>query len=280
MSKFQPRFLAKALNEFIASGNDFKILYSPSSAPQVKQVDRICILDSSFNPPHLGHLSLALESLKQSYSAENEQKILYLILSVKNADKLVPQPASFAERIDMMCLMADNISQNYGFKVEVGLTKHAKFVDKSMSILNYIKSSQQESIPPKITFSVGFDTIIRLFNPKYYIPDKLLIALDEFMKTTDIFCLTRGNEDTTYQEQIKYIADIKHGKDGDIPHHWSTKIFLEKKMNEGTTDISSSAIRKQIETGSENDGNWGDSVLPEIKEYILESKLYQLSKPN
>ncbi|CAH2354114.1 nicotinamide mononucleotide adenylyltransferase [[Candida] railenensis] len=280
MSKFRPRFLAKALNEFIASSNDFKILYSPSTAPQVQHVDRICILDSSFNPPHLGHLSLALESLKQSYSTENEQKILYLILSVKNADKLVPQPASFAERIDMMCLMADSISRNYGFKVEVGLTKHAKFVDKSMSILNYIKSSQQESTPPKITFSVGFDTIIRLFNPKYYIPDKLSIALDEFMKTTDIFCLTRGNEDTTYQEQIKYIADIKHGKDGDIPHHWSTNIFLQKKLDEETTDISSSAIRKQIETGSEKDGKWSDSVLPEIKEYILEFKPYQSPKPN
>ena len=287
MLMFRGAMLASKLTEFILSGSDFRIVHNvkalgPEASASEKlfveeSTERICILDSSFNPPHLGHMQLARDSLAQVYRKDekDENKVLLLLLSVKNADKINPQPASFRERLDMMCLMANHMYDTYNINVSVGLTKHAKFVDKSSCVRRYIK--EKDLLLSKaldhlnLTFLVGFDTLIRIFNPKYYLPFKVSQALAEFMKTTDIFCLSRSDEDNSFSEQAKYVMDIEKGNHEDIPADWASRIFFELKDKDETSTISSSSVRKDAKI---NGQDWEKSVIPEIVTYIKEHTPY------
>lgn len=278
--KKSPKSFLKPLQEFISSNNDFQIIYSTS--PQKNWVtpltNRVCVLDSSFNPPHLGHFTLAEESLRYTYKNQlvpREERCLVLLLSVKNADKTQPQPANFEDRIEMMYLMANYLNKSLNVNVSIGLTDHAKFVDKSVSILKYIQATLPniELNDLKLTFLVGFDTLVRIFNPKYYLPDKLLESLSIFMKTTDLFCLTRNDDKISNKEQTQYVSDISNGKLEHVPSHWSSNIHLINNTDDSADKIgliSSSSIRKEI---SQN--NWHNQVIPEIKEYIVKEGLYE-----
>ena len=294
------RFL-KPLQEFLTSKSDFSIIYNTSSTTTTTSssfitptTQRVCILDSSFNPPHLGHYALIEESLTKNYdNIPVTNKVVLLLLSVKNADKLQPKPEPFDKRLDMMYLMANDLSKKYPVNIAIGLTNHAKFVDKSLAALNYIKSNHQinQNNLVKLTFLVGFDTLIRIFNPKYYLPDKLSNSLETFMKNTDLFCLTRLDKSFSQIDQSKFIDDIRKGDHEEIPSHWSDNIYLvppkeidNKNSNNGIdiATLSSSSIRKQIEnenantnTNTNGDGEtWKSEVLPEIANYIIKENLY------
>lgn len=279
--KFIPcsmRRFAKALEEFVALAKDFAVVYSSSRSPLIlRDTARVCILDSLFNPPHKAHYALAREALSYRFGdthLEKNQLLLLLLLLVKNADKVDPQPASFEHRLDMMHLMADYLHDNLKVDVSIGLTLHAKFVDKLVSIMNDVRERLPES-DVKLTFLVGFDTLLRIFDPKYYLPDKLLDLLNEFMRTTDLFCLTRQDNVNSYQNQVDYVRRIRHGKIAHIPQAWSdaVHIFSFEKQEDIETlgSVSSSAVRKAIA----EDPHQELPLIPQIKDYILENKLYQ-----
>lgn len=276
------RFL-KPLQEFVASKADFRIVYSTASSSQgapefiTNSTQRVCVLDSSFNPPHLAHYAIIEELLKSNFDdVPIKNKVLLLLLSVQNADKLHPQPESFDQRLAMIHLMADHIAANFPITVAIGLTKQAMFVNKSLSILNYL-DSQQITIKPgfKLTFLIGFDTLIRILNPKYYLPDKLSVSLEHFMKMTDLVCLTRHSETVTINQQLVYVKEISLGQHEEIPSHWSKNIFLLRNMDEKVATFSSSGIRKEIVLG---DPAWKKQVLPEVAKYIEDNNLYKEKK--
>ncbi|KAI5948880.1 hypothetical protein KGF57_005073 [Candida theae] len=276
------RFL-KPLQEFVASKADFRIVYSTASSSSSSDTpefvnnstQRICVLDSSFNPPHLAHYAIIEESLKSNYDGiPIKNKVLLLLLSVQNADKVHPQPEPFDQRLELISLMADHIAANIPITVAIGLTKQAMFVNKSLSILNYLDAQQQQTVQPgfKLTFLIGFDTLIRILNPKYYLPDKLSVSLEHFMKMTDLVCLTRHSETVTINQQSVYVKEISLGQHEEIPSHWSKNIFILRNMNDEVATFSSSGIRKEIESGNPE---WKKQVLPEVAEYIEEHNLYK-----
>lgn len=280
MSLLSKRFY-RPLQEFLASSSDFRIVHSTSGGLLSASTERLCILDSSFNPPHLGHYALARESLKYHYKDRpaGEEKALVLLLSVKNADKSAAVPASFEDRIYMMYLMSEYLAKELHINVSVGLTTHAKFVDKLVSILNYLKNAPGVTADRllKLTFLVGYDTLVRIFDPKYYLPDKLSDSLNNFMKATDLFCLTRKDNLTTYQEQAHYMDDIRSGKHAHIPSHWSLGVHIHSREelehpNDEIGSISSSAIRKGALLG---DSGWKNAVIPDIAAYIAQENIYK-----
>lgn len=260
MSRF-----VKILQEFVASNADFRVIYS-TAAPVIGGPGRVCVLDSSFNPPHLGHYAMAKESL--SYHFRNldpgEKRTLLLLLSVRNADKK-PAPAAFHHRVEMMYLMAQYLKQQLNVDVSVGLTNHAKFVDKSLAIINYLKQKQLTADDVKLTFLVGFDTLVRIFDPKYYLPDKLLDSLNAFMKATDLFCLTR-TYGLSIEEQHEYVAGIVKGHHVHIPSTWHDSVHLHLG-DDAVGEISSSAIRNLPQ-------DWRRFVIPDVGDYIVEENLY------
>ncbi|ODV97261.1 hypothetical protein PACTADRAFT_74801 [Pachysolen tannophilus NRRL Y-2460] len=277
----------KVLNRFLGSDLNFEVIYQSwdgncwncendgNDGMIFAGVKRLCILDSSFNPPHDGHYSLAFKSVKFQFEQdidEDEDKALLLLLSVKNADKIIPEPVSFNHRINMMVLLADDLSKHLNIKVYVGLTKHAKFVDKAFSILKNFDKKLQDFI--KLVFLVGFDTLVRIFDAKYYKPISLQKALQGFMEKVDLFVLTREDDKQNFislNDQFNYVEKIKLNKFQDIPAEWGQNIYLCKGDN-NSLKLSSSRIRKSIKNG---DSNWKNYVNEEVQKYIESLNLYK-----
>lgn len=212
----------------------FQIVYG---AEKLADHELLLVLDSSFNPPHSAHQNLVERAIKHY---KNQTLHVLLLLSVNNADK-PPKPSTFDKRMEMMCLMSDTL-KNENISSSVGITTCAKFVDKDKII------RQNFSAYSLITYLVGFDTIIRILDPKYYLPQPISEALKEFMTSTNFFCLTRdaGSE---VERQMKYCLDINQGlHEPTIPREWGSKIRLELN-DEKYTSVSSSNIRDTVLNG-------------------------------
>ncbi|CUS24267.1 LAQU0S15e00694g1_1 [Lachancea quebecensis] len=221
----------RILKRFQESISSFEIFHGQRHFDKCR---RVLVLDSSFNPPHMGHYTL-VERAVRHYGGTDMQVVL--LLSINNADKEI-KPASLDKRMDMMCIMADLLSKN-SLPVSVGITKYAKFFEKSAAICKGLGHS------PKITYLVGFDTIVRVFDSKYYAPLSVADALRDFMSDTEFFCLTRDGE-TAVQQQLQYPRDIAEGTyEPNIPKSWNSKIVVEKG-DESFSHISSSSLRKTL----------------------------------
>lgn len=205
----------------------------------------LLILDSSFNPPHWGHYTLIKKAYEHYHQLYPTKKFdVLLLLSVQNADKGV-KPATFDKRVEMMCIMARLLTQELSnLSCSVGLTIFGKFIDKDEVIRNRFFSNGD------IVYLVGFDTITRIFDPKYYVPQSPVEALGEFMQNTKFCCLTRHDDDeenedsTSYNEQLNYSSKISNGDyEPLIPKEWGNKISV--LLNDPKyANVSSSAIRK------------------------------------
>ncbi|CUM68423.1 uncharacterized protein PRCAT00006146001 [Priceomyces carsonii] len=263
----------KALADFLKSPRDIDIIYRSSASFVESKTSGICVLDSSFNPPHLGHYALIKEAMRhfQSIGDLEKEKSVLLLLSVKNADKVNPQPEPFDKRLEMMFHMANYLQKSLGLKIGIALTKHARFVDKSIAILDYLRKEYKVSTI-KLTFLVGFDTLVRILDPKYYLPDKLTTSLEDFMNSADLFCLTRNVTSFSLKDQSTYLDDINQGKFLHIPAHWSDSIVFPEHADQGVSLISSSSIRKNIRDGK---SDWINDVIPEIKDMIIDENLYK-----
>lgn len=157
---------SRALSAFQHSASPFQVICtlnspsSPSTRPRT-----LIILDSSFNPPTLAHLHMATSALRAHRTSSPR---LLLLLSVQNADKPV-KPAGFAERLAMMHVFAGDVQREVGGEeggvvVDIGLTSKPYFHDKSWVIA---ESGVYDDGVEQVVL-VGFDTLVRIFDAKYY----------------------------------------------------------------------------------------------------------------
>ena len=226
------------LNAYKSFINDkreaFDIIYNREV---LQKPEVLLVLDSSFNPPHWGHYTLVKKGL-ELYHQKSTQVLL--LLSVNNADK-APKPASFDKRMEMMCLLADMMHED-GIAVSVGITVHGKYVDKFNVLRGFYKHTGIMS------FLVGFDTLVRIFDAKYYSPQLPAEALRDFMSSTELCCLTREGEHPS-KTQLEYASDIINGAyEPMIPRNWGEKIHIMEN-DERFESVSSSAIRKAVLAG-------------------------------
>ncbi|KAL3234249.1 hypothetical protein RNJ44_03011 [Nakaseomyces bracarensis] len=257
------------VNDFIHHNKSFAIFGGSEKFKQKDNDSVLLVLDSSFNPPHLGHYTLIKNSVKFYQSKGITDLQILLLLSVKNADKGV-KPAPFSKRMDMMQQFSKYINEqqlcNKNNSVILALTNHAKFVDKKNVIQDFIGHDSRT----KIAFLVGFDTLVRIFDPKYYAPILVSEALEEFMKTVEFCCLARDHDQTTIEIQHRYVSEILDGeKEPQIPRSWGQKIhFIE--FDEGVKSISSSSIRQKVlESRDQNSDDFLEFSLPtNLYEYI------------
>lgn len=247
------RYLMNVVEAFVASKDPFAVVYAP---PTSQLGSHVFVLDSSFNPPHKGHLSLALSS----------HASLILLLGVRNADKKDGQPAELLQRVEMMIIFADYIFEHYGINVCVSLSSQAKFVDKYVSISEY--GREVLGMPLELTFLMGFDTLIRFFDQKYY-RDSLQVALSDFMRDCKLIVLVRDDGVHSRDEQKEYFTRIAD-PGTIIACEWKDHIAYVEESS--VADISSSGIRKAVK---DNNRKWEDLVLPEISRYIKSNNIYR-----
>lgn len=265
----------------------------------------ISILDSSFNPPTLAHFALALlppsgstrSSLVPQAPHEQPRFGYLLMLSVRNADKqLKPGDATLAQRLQMMVLMAKEMQSHIdpsrlgGCPIAVAAIDEPTFVGKSLKLHRYLNSVIGNTIPDARTFRfafiIGYDTIIRLFDSKYYgSHDAMVTSLGSFFHVdhSSILCARRNLPSTTaspdhtsnpFDEEAAFLEseDVR-----EFAISGSVKM-VEIDPSDGA--LSSTLLRSTVaeegasSSSSSNERSWREMVLPPIAEYIVSNKLY------
>ncbi|KAL8666777.1 MAG: hypothetical protein Q9168_007421, partial [Polycauliona sp. 1 TL-2023] len=270
-SALLPQFRT-SLHSFSSSPSTFLVLHNlptstpPSSSPS--QIRTVHVLDSSFNPPTRAHLRIALSALTSTTNASKPQRLL-LLLATQNADK-APKPAAFEHRLAMMAILAQDVLDEYRsttqshvgtangieeetpLAVDIGVTKHPYFHDKALSIAdsNYYAEPTAAEQPQQVHL-LGFDSLTRLLDTKYYPPTHRLDPLSRLFDKHRIRVTRRTDDDDKYgtvEEQDRVWQALASGarESEGGKREWAEKI----EMVEGEGDaVSSTKVREGVEKG-------------------------------
>ncbi|KAF9282113.1 hypothetical protein BGZ68_006194 [Mortierella alpina] len=236
---------------------------------------RIAVLDSSFNPPTKAHYQLLKAAARVGCDA------VLLLLATNNVDK-GQTGASAVERLEMMEAMAMDAIRNEKEEpalrhMAVGLTIHARFMDKAQPIL--------DSYPPntvQLSWIMGHDTMTRLFDPKYYKDVRTDMA--PFFEQCDVICSSRPGYGTR-DEMMQFVEQSGHaskvtlvdilddeGEEARVNYAASSAAATATHCDIEVRKMSSTVVRNAVK-----DQDWkmvDRCVLPSVKQLIEKNGLY------
>lgn len=230
------------------------------------------VLDSSFNPPTRAHTSIAREALGALEHQEGATRLL-LLLSVNNADK-APKPASFPVRLGMMDAAARELLGEEGRQqvdVDVAVTTKAFFHDKARAIAR----SGFYGVETTQVFLAGFDTLVRIFDPKYYGGlEGMRAALDGLFATARLRVTTRPDGEL-WGGTERQRAEVERLEAGGLEEvggrgEWMGRVDVVEGGEEGE-GVSSSRVREAVGAGRGVDGLVGG----EVEAWIEGERLYR-----
>jgi nicotinamide-nucleotide adenylyltransferase len=263
---------------------------SNSSQSATKQID-IGVLDSSFNPPQRAHFALA-KSKKPNFPDEaikgkDHYDSLLLIFSVRNADKGTgtKKDASPVNRLEMMQEFAKDIEGETQANVAVALVEEPLMFSKSTLIHDYIKKERQaNSLPIRLHWLVGFDTLQRFFQIKYYPSqeyfDKACTTFFEEERTTFV-CARRGKaslpnkqgESKSEEEEENELLQSEQVKP------WLDRgIVVMMDLHEQVQSVSSTAIREILYSDEKRDelrSKLEEMTTPRVAGYLVQESVYK-----
>ncbi|RAK80710.1 nicotinate-nicotinamide nucleotide adenylyltransferase [Aspergillus fijiensis CBS 313.89] len=270
---------ASRLKQFQTSDRNFEVLasVSPDDHDPASSPDVLYVLDSSFNPPTLAHRRIACSALLEDTSCAPR---LLLLLATQNADK-PSKPASFENRLTMMDLFARDLLSHLpsasppGTRqilpvIDIAVTKKPYFVDKAAEIERagvYPHSLEQVHL-------TGYDTLIRIFDPKYYPPEHTLQSLEPFLSQHRLRVTLRPDSSWgSRDEQEAFLRDLAEGRKDDIggKREWAQRIQLVEGRKPGAPSVSSTRAREAV-AANPQDLDW--LVPSSIQEMILSERLY------
>ncbi len=158
------------------------------------------IFPASFNPPTKAHLALIREAKKQTHLDE-----VLVLLDLQAMDKKLIG-ATWKDRIAMLKILFRNDPT-----ISIGLSNRGLFLDKMEPLRRLYPS------PAEFTFIVGFDTLIRILDKKYYKNRKrsldelfeqgrFLVANRDEYEERAFEMLFRRRENKRYREKITYFS--------------------------------------------------------------------------
>lgn len=268
----------QALAAFYQSRAPFRLVSSSlrpdAVAPARDGYQRLVVLDSSFNPPTRAHAEMLLSALRAS---EGLKTRVLLLLAVKNADKPADEPASFPVRLGMMDSFGSSPGlRDDGVPVDVGVTTRPYFHDKSSAIAD----SGAFELEQQQVFLAGFDTLIRIFDPKYYTETgkdgetSMQAALGPFFQRAALRITLRPDDKWGgVEEQRDWVRQLREGKLNEMGGkvEWMDKVELVDGVKGEA--VSSSKARKMVSEGK-IDGI-EDLVGAEVQEWIADQNLYR-----
>ncbi|KAK4221772.1 nicotinamide mononucleotide adenylyltransferase [Podospora fimiseda] len=315
-SKFRVIATARPLRSFSAFSRDDYL--PPHPIAPTEPPNTLVILDSSFNPPTVAHQLLATSASWDVDDKTGRRPRILLVLSVNNADK-APKPASFDQRLGMMWSFARDLQLNLtigkrggelglgGISVDIALSTLPYFHEKSQAISEnefyrggapsggaewYGRlrprpkdpADQDQGPPPtRQVMLVGYDTIIRVFNPKYYRNDEgsgMQKALGPlFDRATLRVTLRPDDEWGSMSEQKQYIKSLfqpRKAKELGIDPSWESKIELveySKGWKSHYNAVSSTYARKAAKEGDE--ATLKKMLTSRVSEWVIKERLYQ-----
>ncbi|EGR47984.1 uncharacterized protein TRIREDRAFT_62871 [Trichoderma reesei QM6a] len=292
-------FFARSLTSFQSSPDVFRVLCTlphvvgggrePGPRRASSQVvRRLVVLDSSFNPPTRAHGEMARSALRTTTTSVR----LMLLLSVNNADK-APKPASFPVRLGMMDAFGHGLLRSLedeGIRpeIDVAVTKMPYFHDKARVIGEsgvYGPSSSSSSSSalgeggahePEQVFLAGFDTVIRIFNPKYYGGGEgMKAALGPFFERARLRVTMRTDDEWGgEEEQRAYVRGLGEGVLDEVGGDaaWAGRVDLVQGGGTGN-GVSSSRVREMVRRGQRE--ALGEMVDDEVLGWIEGMGLYR-----
>ncbi|KAL2759779.1 hypothetical protein ACRALDRAFT_2038563 [Sodiomyces alcalophilus JCM 7366] len=246
----------------------------------------LVVLDSSFNPPTLAHMRMAASAIRSTKAKSPEDVRLLLLLAVNNADK-APKPAAFPLRMVMMQLFAQDLitflasstpsnpaaaaedRHAAGLAIDLGLTTKPYFHEKSRAVAESPAYASQ----PEQVFLAGYDTLVRIFNPKYYDVDGgMREALAPFLGRS-LLRITMRTDDAWggREEQLAYVEGLR---DGGLEAVGGLAAWCDRvNMVEGDEEaVSSTKVREAAKAGDE--AALEKLVSGRVKAFVLDERLY------
>lgn len=288
-------FFTRALAEAEASKPTFQVLSTsarsrwlqtgtaaaqlPSPSPPTTVPGMLIILDSSFNPPTWAHFHMATSAIRAlapykegvRRSDQVAETRVLLLLAVNNADK-APEPAPFDHRLCMMRAFAQDLSNSLlevDISIDIGVTTQPYFYDKSAAIAE----SEFYAGKPKQVILTGYDTLIRILDPKYY--SSIGAALGPLFDRASMRVTMRADADWgSEQDQREYVHGLLHGDGltglgGD--RGWARKIELFEGRRE--SKMTSSTLAREA-AATQDCERLGRIVPPAVKDWVEQEGLY------
>lgn len=281
-------------------------------------------------PPRARHISPQSKEVHEDHSFPNDaskklgsqQGAIYdahmLLLSVTNADKKLKQgDATYDQRLEMMILLSEEIQRadTAAMNICVAAIDEPTFVGKSRKLRQAI-TSQIESLPndqdrdtPQSSFSpreefslyfvLGFDTVTRLFDPRYYGSiEAMRSSLRSFFTPVSeggldsyVVCARRqrstsmevrkqrdevdDQDNTIPQDKLLNEEELQFFLSVEVRDYWeSGRVSLMKDIDPELQAMSSTLARNaQVSIAGRNEEL--RRLLPvAVVEYVLEQALY------
>lgn len=203
----------------------------PNAPPQVVIVHRtsnpICesgkklgIFSGSFNPLTVAHIKM-VEEARERFQLDE----LLLLLAKANVDKDV-----FGWPLAGRLLTLKRYAEN-GYEVSVGISSHGRYIDKVEAL------KAVYPVNTEFHFIVGYDTLVRIFDPKYYTDIQT-----ELQHLFSQCCFIAANRDHVDIETIKeFLAQPA------LQSYRSSIAYLI--LPECYAEISSTEVRQRIAQG-------------------------------
>jgi len=278
MQRLLPEFRS-ALQSFTDSSSKFRILqtisphsstssFSSPSTTTPATPQTLYVLDSSFNPPTLAHHQIATSALHHDHG--HPPKRLLLLLATHNADK-APKPAPFEHRLVMMTIFAHDLLARLAppVAIDIAVTTEPYFHDKALAIAS---SGTYPSPQPEQVYLTGYDTLLRLLDPKYYAPTHTLAPLGPFLARHRVRVTYRtGSGWGGRSEQERCLRELGEGgrEEEGGRREWVQRIEM---VEGGEEEVSSTGVREAV--GSGDRGVLGRLVCGGVGEWILGEGLY------
>ena len=227
------------------------------------------------------------------------QRIL-LLLATNNADK-APKPAAFADRLVMMTLLAAEIRHHFSVSsstssqspsngvqaeqpsipiaVDVGVTTEPYFHAKALAIResDVYSAVGTGDVESEQVYAVGFDSLLRIFDRKYYGDDGFRV-LEPFFERCRVRATVRVDKEEWggVEGQRGFVEKIERGEreDEGVKREWGGRIELvESTSREEGEGVSSTNAREAVKTG---DGERLRRMCVEsVAEYVEMMGLYR-----
>ena len=205
------------------------------SNPSIRQPgQKLGIFSGAFNPLTVAHTAFMEQVISQFHLDE-----LLLLLAKANVDKEV-FGLPLAARLVMLRRYA---ADKPGFSV--GASSHGRYIDK-ITALSILYPTQTE-----FHFLVGYDTLLRIFEPKYY--------TDFDGELRQLFSGCRFIVANRAEADVETIAGFKAQPAVRPYAQYISSIVLPEIY----ADMSSTAVRRQLE-GGDSIANLVPSVIAEL----------------
>ncbi|KAI1269417.1 hypothetical protein F5Y18DRAFT_97757 [Xylariaceae sp. FL1019] len=203
-----------------------------------------------------------------------------LLLAINNADK-APKPAGFPERLAMMHIFAQQLVEESAEKrspvahgeeganggagceaVDIAVTTEPYFHAKCQAIATsdfYSGTEYADSLASAVSidnaidseqvYLAGFDTLVRIFNPKYYPDNSMKRSLDPLFAHSSLRVTMRtGDEWGGTAQQIAYLDDLRAGKleEAGGRVEWLEKVEMVQGRKDDEEIVSSTKIRDAV----------------------------------